>query len=152
MERVGVNYYSACGAVVALAVGRNDGSVQVLGVHQVLECGSQLVPELVSGNSEGGIAMGIGYALHEDLPLYEDGPGNGTWNLNRYHVPKAADVPVWNMTLEVLDPLSETDPPKGMGEVVMIPVVPAILNGLREATGHRFTKLPVTQDDIRKAL
>src|SRR5579875_2612174 len=34
-------------------------------------------------------------ALHESLPLYEDGPGNGTWNFNRYQLPRAKDVAVW---------------------------------------------------------
>ena len=151
-ERIGVNYYAACGAVVALALDKTNGRVEVLDIHQVLECGTPLVPQLVSGISEGGIVMGLGQALHEFLPLYEDGPGNGTWNLNRYKVPHARDVPVWSMKLDFLPPISDTDPPKGMAEVVMIPIIPAVLNGLREATGHRFTKLPVSADDIMGVL
>lgn len=42
-----------------------------------LECGTQIVPELVSGQIQGGVAMGIGHALYEDLPRHETGPGNG---------------------------------------------------------------------------
>ena len=38
-------------------------------------------PEIVLGQAQGGFAMGVGYALLESLPLYEDGPGNGKWNL-----------------------------------------------------------------------
>jgi len=151
-EKVGVNYYAACGAVVGLGVDKVSGEVRVEAVHQVLECGRPIVPELVSGISQGGIAMGIGYALYEDLPLYDGGPGEGTWNLNRYQIPKAAQVPVWKTTLEVLDPISDTDPPKGMGEVVMIPVVPAILNGINNAVGARVNSLPATPDKIREAL
>lgn len=151
-ERVGQNYYAACGAVVGLSVDKVSGEVSVEAVHQVLECGRSIVPELVSGISQGGIAMGIGYALYEDLPLYDDGPGDGTWNLNRYHVPKSAQVPVWKTKIEVLEPLSETDPPKGMGEVVMIPVVPAILNGIHDAVGARIKSLPATPEKIRRAL
>lgn len=151
-ERIGVNYYSACGAVAAVSINHSSGEVSVEAVHQVLECGRQIVPDLVSGISQGGIAMGIGHALKEYLPLYEDGPGNGTWNLNRYHVPLSADVPVWKTTLEVLPPLSDTDPPKGMAEVVMIPVVPAILNAISAAVGVRPTSTPVTADDILKAM
>ena len=44
------------------------------------------------------------------------------------------------------------EPPKGMAEVVMIPVVPAILNAIYDATGHRFQSLPVTQAMIKGVL
>ena len=111
-----------------------------------------LSPQLVSGQLQGGLAMGIGHALHEYLPLYEDGPGNGTWNFNRYHLPRASDVAVWTQTAEVLPPVSETDPPKGIAEVVMIPVVGAIVNGIAHAIGHRFTSLPVTPQRIKEVL
>ena len=96
--------------------------------------------------------MGIGHALHEGLPLYEDGPGNGTWNFNRYTLPRAKDVAVWQQTGEVLPPLSDTDPPKGMAEVVMIAVVPAIANAVAHATGHRFRELPITREVVMAAL
>ena len=42
--------------------------------------------------------------------------------------------------------------PKGVAEVVMIPVVPAILNAIFDATGHRFRSLPVTQAMLKGAL
>lgn len=151
-ERVGVNYYASCGTVAALSVNKSSGAVSVEAIHQVLECGRVIVHDLVSGISQGGIAMGVGHALHEFLPLYEDGPGNGTWNLNRYQVPMATDVPVWKTSLDILDPLSDTDPPKGMAEVVMIPVVPAILNAIHDAVGARLTATPVTADMIKEAM
>src|SRR5699024_7957766 len=101
---------------------------------------------------QGGLAMGIGYALHEELPLYEDGPGNGTWNFAQYRVPLAQDVAVWSQTSEVLPPLSKTDPAKGMAEVVMIPVVAAIVNGVAHATGKRFRSLPIKPEQVQEAL
>ena len=58
----------------------------------------QLAPDLVSGQLQGGVATGIGHALYEELPLYEDGPGDGTWNFNRYHLPRGSDVAVWTQT------------------------------------------------------
>jgi CO/xanthine dehydrogenase Mo-binding subunit len=45
---------------------------------------------------------------------------------------------------ELLPPVAPKEPPKGIAEVVMIPVVPAILNAIHDATGHRFQSLPVT--------
>jgi len=149
-ERVSETYAAICGAVVALSVDRTNGAVKVLRVHEVLDCGRSIVPELVSGMAQGGIAMGLGHALNEYLPLYEDGPGNGTWNVNRYDVVRARDVPVWDMTLETLPPVKNDDAPRGIAEIVMVPVIPGTLNAIHDATGKRFTRLPVTADDILK--
>lgn len=147
-----VTYYSAVGTLVELAVHEASGKVELLTHHSIMECGNQISPQLVSGQLQGGLAMGIGHALHEYLPLYEDGPGNGTWNFNRYTLPRASDVAVWSQSGEVLPPLSETDPPKGIAEVVMIPVVGALVNGIAHAIGHRFTDLPVTPQKIQEVL
>jgi CO/xanthine dehydrogenase Mo-binding subunit len=151
-NNAGVVYYSAIGTLAEVAVDTADGKVSLLNHHSVLECGNLIVPQLVSGQLQGGLAMGIGHALHEYLPLYEDGPGNGTWNFNRYRIPRARDVAVWKQTSEILPALSETDPPKGMAEVVMIAIVPAIVNALAHATDQRFRRLPVTAEQVIKAL
>jgi CO/xanthine dehydrogenase Mo-binding subunit len=147
-----VTYYAGMATIAALSVDTASGEVDLLAHHSVLECGNQIVPEFVSGQIQGGLAMGIGHALHESLPLYEDGPGDGTWNWNRYRLSHAADVAVWTQTAEALPPLSETDPPKGMAEVVMIAVVPAIVNAIAHATGKRFYQTPVTPTQILEAL
>ena len=151
-ERIGVGYTSACGSVVAIEIDKATGAVRIVDAATVLECGRAVVPELVRTQAEGGFAMGVGYALHEYLPLYEDGPGNGTWNLNRYRVPRASDLPVWNLDIDVLPPIGPTDVPKGIAELVMIPVAPALLNAIADATGMRFRSLPVTEDQIKAAL
>ena len=116
-----VGYNTSVGTVVAVAIDATNGKVAVLNHHTVLDCGNMLVPELVSGQIQGCLATGIGLALHEEMPLYEDGPGNGTWNFNRYRLPRGSDVAVWPQTAEVLPPLSDSEPPKGMAEVVAIP-------------------------------
>lgn len=151
-NNAGVTYYSANAALVELAVHEASGKVELLGHHSILECGTPVVEQLVSGQLQGGLAMGIGHALHEFLPLYEDGPGNGTWNFNRYHLPRSTDVAVWKQTSEILPPLSPTDPPKGIAEVVMIPIVAAIVNGIAHATGHHFTSLPVTPEQVKEVV
>ncbi|MDP5007976.1 MAG: molybdopterin-dependent oxidoreductase, partial [Glaciimonas sp.] len=147
-----VTYYSAVATLVELSVHVASGKVDVLTHHSIVECGNMLSPELVSGQLQGGLAMGIGHALHEYMPLYEDGPGDGTWNFNRYILPRAKDVAVWTQTEDILPPLSETDPPKGIAEVVMSPVVGAIVNGIAHAIGHHFTDLPVTPEKIQEKM
>ena len=147
-----VGYNTAVGTLAELAVDAASGKVALLTHHTILECGDMLVPQLVSGQIQGGTASGIGLALHEELPLYEDGPGDGTWNFNRYRLPRGSDVAVWAQTADVLPPLSDSEPPKGMAEVVMIPIIAAIVNGIAHAIDHRFRTLPVTPDRVLAAL
>jgi CO/xanthine dehydrogenase Mo-binding subunit len=118
----------------------------------VFECGRALVPEVVRGQAQGGFAMGVGYALLETLPPYEGGPGNGQWNLGQYLVARGSDLPLHDLEIEMLPPLTPDEQPKGMAEVVMVPVVPAILNAIFDATGRRFASLPVTQSILKGAL
>jgi CO/xanthine dehydrogenase Mo-binding subunit len=117
----------------------------------VFECGQPLVPEIVLGQAQGGFAMGVGYALLESLPPYEGGPGNGKWNLGKYLVARGSDLPLGDLEIEVLPPLPN-EAPKGMAEVVMIPVVAALVNAIFDATGRRFQSLPVTSAMLKGAL
>lgn len=151
-NNAGVTYYAPVATLAEISVDTATGEVALLSHHSIMDAGRVVVPELVSGQLQGGLAMGIGHALKEYLPLYEDGPGDGTWNWNRYLLPRAKDVAAWTQTAEVLPPLSDSDPPKGIAEVVMIAVVPAIANAVAHATGRRFYELPITSDKILKAL
>jgi CO/xanthine dehydrogenase Mo-binding subunit len=151
-ERIGYGYASGCGALARIEIDRATGHVRVAKAYNVFECGQALVPEVVVGQAQGGVAMGVGYALLEHLPLYEDGPGNGKWNLGEYVVARASDLPMRDLQIEVLPPLAPNDAPKGIAEVVMIPIVPAILNAIADATGHRFQSLPVTPAMLKKVL
>jgi CO/xanthine dehydrogenase Mo-binding subunit len=151
-ERIGTTYSSDCGTLVRIEVERATGTVRVVKACSVVECGPALVPEVVVGQAQGGFAMGVGYALLETLPLHEGGPGDGTWNLGRYVIARATDLPLNRLEIEVLPPLKPSDPPKGMAEVVMIPVVPAILNAIHDATGRRFQSLPVTPTILKGVL
>ena len=65
---------------------------------------------------------------------------------------RAHEVAVWTQSAELLTPLSDTDPPKGIAEVVMIPIVAAIVTGVHQAIGKRFYDLPVTPQKIKEAL
>lgn len=151
-NRIGTAFTSSCGTVVRIEINRKTGQIRIDSAYNVYECGEALVPELVMCQAEGGVAMGIGYALLEKLPAFEGGPGNGEWNLGDYTVARASDLPLYRLQTELLAPISPKEPPKGMAEVVMIPVVPALLNAIHDATGHRFYTLPVTPDMIKEIL
>ncbi len=151
-NRIGTSFTSSCGTLVKVEIQKATGTVRVSQAYSVLECGEVLTPEVVVGQAQGGFAMGLGYALLETLPPFEDGPGNGRWNLGDYVVARGSDLPLHALEVEVLPRVAPNEPPKGMAEVVMIPVVPAILNAIHDATGHRFRALPVTPDDVRRVL
>lgn len=151
-NRIGTSFTSSCGTAVRIEIDRASGALRIADAYSVLECGEALVPELVEGQAQGGFAMGVGYALLENLPPFEDGPGNGKWNLGDYLVARASDLPVHQLRIELLPPVSPKEPPKGMAEVVMIPIVPALLNAISDATGHRFQSLPVTPDMLKGVL
>jgi CO/xanthine dehydrogenase Mo-binding subunit len=148
----GPTYTTQCGTIVRIEIDRATGAVRIAKAYSVLECGQALVPEVVLGQAQGGFAMGVGYTLLESLPLYEDGPGNGRWNLGQYLVARGSDLPLNGLEVEVLPPVDADERPKGMAEVVMTPIVPALLNAIYDATGHRFQSLPVTQAMINGAL
>jgi CO/xanthine dehydrogenase Mo-binding subunit len=145
-------YTSMCGTLVRVEIERSTGALRIAKAYSVLECGKALVPQVVLGQAQGGFAMGVGYALLESLPPFEGGPGNGQWNLGQYLVARGSDLPLRDLEIEILPPLTPDEPPKGMAEVVMIPVVPAILNAIHDATGRRFRSLPVTQIMLKGAL
>ena len=152
-NRIGTAYTSLCGTAVRIEIERATASaLRIAKAYSVLECGQALAPEIVLGQAQGGFAMGVGYALLEfELPLYEDGPGNGKWNVGPYRVARGSDLPLHGLEIEILPPVDANERPKGIAEVVMIPVVPALLNAIFDATGRRFQSLPVTQAMLKEA-
>ena len=82
---------------------------------------------------------------------YEDGPGNGKWNLGQYLVARGSDLPLHDLEIEILPPV-DAERAEGHGGSRMIPVVPALLNAIFDATGRRFRSLPVTQSMLKGAL
>ena len=151
-NRFGKVYTTTCGTLVRVEIVRATGALRIAKAYSVFECGKALVPEVVLGQAQGGFAMGVGYALFETLPPYEGGPGNGQWNLGQYLVARGSDLPLRDLEIEVLPPVTPDEPPKGMAEVVMIPVVAALLNAIANATGRRFQSLPVTQAMLKGVL
>lgn len=151
-NRIGGSYTSLCGTLVRVEIERATGALRIAKAYSVLECGTPLAPQVVIGQAQGGFAMGVGYTLLETLPLYEDGPGNGNWNLGQYLVARGSDLPLHGLEIEVLPPAEVNERPKGMAEVVMIPVAAALLNAIFDATGRRFQSLPVTQPMLKGAL
>ena len=140
--------FNACG--IELEVDTLTGQVEILNAVFAQDVGKAINPHLVEGQMDGGFAMALGYALFEDLKL--DRGHIKSNKFSRYLIPTAMDmIDVENIIVE--DPES-TAPygAKGIGEPVMIPIAPAILNAIYDATGVRIKELPVTPEKLRKAL
>jgi CO/xanthine dehydrogenase Mo-binding subunit len=150
--RIGTTYTAQSGMLVRVEINRSTGKLRIAKAYSVFECGNVLVPEVVIGQAQGGFAMCVGGAFLETLPLYEDGPGNGKWNLGQYVVARGSDLPLHDLEIEVLPPVDANERPKGMAEAVMNPMIAALMNAIYDATGHRFRTLPVTQEMIKGVL
>ncbi|QKC80728.1 molybdopterin-dependent oxidoreductase [Mesorhizobium sp. NZP2077] len=135
------------GAQIAeLEVDLKLGTVKLLKITAAHDVGKAINPLLVEGQIEGGIAQGIGMALMEEYI-----PGR-TENLHDYLIPTIGDVPpIETILVEVPDPEGPFGA-KGLGEHVLIPTAPAILNAIRHATGVLVTKVPATPTRIRAGI
>lgn len=108
-------------------------------------------PMQCRGQVEGGVAQALGATLFENVRL--DGRGEVTTAaFRRYRLPQYADVPRTEVhfmeTSDAIGPLGA----KSMSESPFNPVAPAFANALRDATGIRFTELPLTRDRVWLAL
>ncbi len=144
----GRSLFAPSGVLIAVEIHPQTGQPKVVQVELLVDAGKVLQPDLLMGQAQGGIAMGIGYALLENLPLEAGGAGDGKWNLDRYHVALASDMPrIMNVT-----PLPSTESTaKGIAEAVLCPIAPAIGNAIAHATGKRFRSLPITAAQIKGA-
>jgi CO/xanthine dehydrogenase Mo-binding subunit len=135
------------GAQIAeLEVDMKLGTVRLIKITAAHDVGRAINPLLVEGQIEGGIAQGIGMALMEEYI-----PGR-TENLHDYLIPTIGDVPpIESILVEVPDPEGPFGA-KGLGEHVLIPTAPAILNAIRHATGVLITKVPATPTRIRAGI
>ncbi|MFN4130429.1 MAG: molybdopterin cofactor-binding domain-containing protein, partial [Paracoccaceae bacterium] len=132
--------------MVELEVDPALGTVHLLKITAAHDAGRTINPQLATGQIEGGIAQGIGLALTEEYL-----PGR-TENLHDYLIPTIGDVPpVESLLIEVPDPEGPYGA-KGLGEHVLIPTAPAILNAIRHATGAALTQVPALPHRLLAAL
>lgn len=140
--------FGACG--VEVEVNTETGTLEILSAVLVQDVGRAVNPKLIEGQMDGGFAMAQGYALLEDLNIV--GGEIKHHNFTKYLIPTALDaVEVQKIIVE--DP--ESSAPfgaKGIGEPVMIPVAPAILNAIYDAVGVRITEIPVTPEKLLQAI
>jgi putative selenate reductase molybdopterin-binding subunit len=130
-----------------VAVCAATGEIRVLRSVQAVDAGTVLNPVQLRGQVEGGVAQALGAALFESVVV--DGSGRVvTRVLREYHVPVLADLPrtevLFAATVDPFGPFGA----KPMSEAPFNPVAPALANAVRDATGVRFTTLPLRRDSV----
>ncbi len=128
----------------------DTGKVDVLELVASYDAGKIVNPILAEGQIIGGSAMGMGYALMEEVKVEKGSIKNR--NFSDYIIPTSMDMP--QVKTYFIEETEETGPygAKGLGEPAMLPTGPAILNAIYDAIGVRLTEFPATCDRILLAL
>jgi CO/xanthine dehydrogenase Mo-binding subunit len=133
--------------VVRVEVDPELGTVEVKEVVAIHDLGKVINRFTAEGQIEGGVVMGLGYALYEDMFLKP----NNTWvdNFTEYLLPTSLDIPA-RIEVEMLE-YPELDGPygaKGLAEICVVPTAPAVANAVYNAVGARIKELPITPEKV----
>ncbi len=137
--------------IAEVDVDDETGEVEVVRIVASHDCGTAINPMLVEGQVEGGVSMGVGFALEEEI-LFDANGRQLNPNLTNYIMPTSLDMP--EVEVDIVDNYDPTGPfgAKGVGEPTLVPTAAAICNAIYDAVGVRITALPATSEKVFKAL
>ena len=137
--------------IAEVDVDDETGEVEVLRIVAAHDCGTAINPMLVEGQVQGGISMGVGFALQEEI-LFDAAGRQINPNLTNYIMPTSLDMP--EIEVDIVDSYDPTGPfgAKGVGEPTSVPTAAAILNAIHNAVGVRITSLPATPEKVLAAI
>ncbi len=134
-----------------LEVDKETGVSRVTRFTAIQDVGKAIHPSFVEGQMQGGAAQGIGWALNEEYIYNDEGLMQNAGFLD-YRMPVASDLPMIDTVIvEVPNPLHPYGV-RGVGEVPIVPPLAAVANAMRDATGIRFTDLPLSPPRVLEAL
>lgn len=143
--------YGYTAQAVEVEVDIETGMVRLLNVVSANDVGKAINPQQVVGQIEGAVIQAQGYALMENLISREGRILNPF--LSTYLIPTALDIPpqVKSVVLEYADPIGPFGA-RGMAEMPLLPLAPAIAAAIYNATGVWMDELPITPDKVVRAL
>jgi len=135
---------------VKVRVDEETGKVEVLDYVAAHDVGRAINPLLLEGQVYGGVIMGLGYALTEEV-LVKDGEIMNA-NFRDYKLFTAKDCV--NIKAPVIETIDKQGPfgAKGVGEPGCVPTAPAIANAIYDAVGVRIKDLPITPEKVLAAI
>ena len=132
-------------------VDKETGRTTITRYTAIQDAGKAIHPDYVEGQLQGGAVQGIGWALNEEY-LYNDEGALENPGFLDYRIPVASDLPfIDTVIVEVPNPLHPFGV-KGVGEVPIVPPMPAIAEAVYQSTGVRFRELPLNPPKIMAAL
>ncbi|AXV16379.1 xanthine dehydrogenase family protein molybdopterin-binding subunit [Neorhizobium sp. SOG26] len=141
--------HSWCAHFAEVRVDEDFGTVRLSRMVSAFDCGRLYNPRMVESQWRGGIIMGIGQALLEEGLVDMRNGRTVNNNVADYLVPTNADVPdIQVISVGVPDYNASALGGKGVGEVGIVGVAPAIANAVFHATGKRVRELPVTLEKL----
>jgi xanthine dehydrogenase YagR molybdenum-binding subunit len=141
--------YSFSVHFVKLRVHPPTGRIKIDHVVSCADAGTIVSPKTAESQMIGGAVGGIGMALMEDLVIDHRFGRPINNNLADYHVPVNADIPAVDVLfVNKRDPYTNPMGSKGIGEIALIGMAPAIANAVFNATGKRIRSLPITPDKL----
>lgn len=141
--------HSWCAHFIEVRVDEDFGTVRVSRVVSALDSGRLYNPKLAESQWKGGIIMGIGQALLEEGIVDRRHGRIVNNNLADYLVPTNADIPdIEVISVGIPDLHSSVLGGKGVGELAIVGVAPAIANAVFHATGKRVRDLPITLEKL----
>lgn len=142
--------YSFATQIAEVEVDVETGKLSVNKLFAVHDSGLAINPMTAEGQVEGGMLMGMWYAIGEEYKFTDGRVMNP--NFTDYAVPSIYDVPeMETIFLELPDPNGPYGA-KSVGEIAMVPTAAAIANAVYDAIGIRFTKLPITPERVLQAI
>jgi carbon-monoxide dehydrogenase large subunit len=135
---------------VEVAVDRETGVIKLVRVASAHDVGKAINPLAVTGQIEGGIMMGLGYALLEGL-LFDEGKITNA-SFADYKIPTMRDIPAATPMIVEKNYDSEPYGAKGVGEMSVFGIAPAVANAVARLTGVRIKDLPLSAEKLREQL
>jgi len=137
--------------IVDVEVDKETGRVTIVRYTVLQDAGKAVHPSYVEGQMQGGAVQGIGWALNEEYIYDEKGRLENPGFLD-YRIPVCSDVPMIDTVIvEVANP-SHPYGVRGVGETPIVPPMAAIANAVENATGIRFTELPMSPPKVLAAI
>ena len=137
--------------IVDVEVDPETGKTDIIRYTALQDPGTAVHPQYVEGQIQGGAVQGIGWALNEEYFTDEKG-GMLNSSLLDYRMPIAKDLPMIDTQIvEVPNPDHPTGV-RGVGEVSIIPPVPAIANAINQALGIRMSETPMAPGAVLEAI
>ena len=139
--------------VAEVAVDVETGEIVVERVYAVHDIGRVINPLGAESQIEGGIIQAIGHSLSEQRLLDPQTGKVLTQTLDAYRLPTIADVPeIVSELIDAPDTHLTNLGSKGLGEPPIVPTAAAIANAIRDATGAAVRSLPITREELLRAL